>query len=84
MARRLLSATTYERLLMVDELTKQKQLAQDTVFILQQMARLSLQSAAGQAASKWQRILKASYEVAEELQQSAQPKLCLTNLMLNL
>jgi hypothetical protein len=69
---------------MVDELAKQKQLAQDTTFILQQMARLSLQSATGQGAKKWQRILKASYEAAEQLNQSAQPKLCLTNLMLNM
>lgn len=84
MARRLLSATTYERLLIVDELAKQKQLAQDTAFILQQMARLSLQTVTGQGAAKWQRILKASYEAAEQLKQSAQPKLCLTNLMLNM
>lgn len=82
-ARRLLSQSTYERLLSVDELSKQKQLALDTVFILHQMARVSLRTATGPAAGKWQKILTASYQAAEALAGSAQPKLVLTNLMLS-
>ena len=82
-ARKLLSQATYERLLSVDELSKQRQLALDTMFILQQMARVSLQTAAGPAAVKWQAVLTASYRAAEALAASAQPKLVLTNLMLS-
>jgi len=82
-ARQLLSQTTYQRLLMVDELSKQRQLALDVTTILQQMAHVSLQNAKGEAANKWQAILKASYEAAEALSGSAQPKLILTKLMLN-
>jgi replication-associated recombination protein RarA len=83
-ARQLLSRSTYERLLMVDELSKQTALARDTVFILQQMAHVSLQSATGQTAQKWQTVLDASYQAARALSTNAQPKLALTNLMLGL
>lgn len=83
-ARRLLSQTSYERLLLVDELSKQRQLASDVAFILQQMAHVSLQTAEGPAAKQWQRVLTASYQAAEALENSAQPKLALTNLMLSL
>jgi hypothetical protein len=82
-ARQLLSQPAYERLLAVDDLSKQRQLALDTMFILQQMARVSLQTATGQAAVKWQAVLTASYQTAEALNMSAQPKLALTNLMLS-
>lgn len=83
-ARKLLSQTTYERLLLVDELSKRRELASDVAFILQQMAHVSLQTATGAAARQWQRVLAASYQAAEALSGSAQPKLALTNLMLNL
>ncbi|MGC1177118.1 MAG: hypothetical protein WA843_03535 [Candidatus Saccharimonadales bacterium] len=83
-ARKLLSSTVYERLLMVDELAKQRALAVDTTFILQQMAHVSSQTASGAAATKWQTVLTASYEAAEALQANGQPKLVLTNLMLHL
>jgi hypothetical protein len=83
-ARQILSKTSYERLLMVDELAKQRGLAIDVCFILQQMARVSLRKADGAAAKRWQNILKAAYEAADQLTQSAQPKLALTNLMLHL
>lgn len=82
-ARQLLSQPVYERLLSVDELSKQKQLALDVTFILQQMARVSLQTATGHAADKWQRILSASYDAGGALSGNAQSKLVLTNLMLS-
>ncbi len=83
-ARRLLSQSTYERLTNVDELSKQRQLAINVAFILQQMARVSLQTASGRAAKKWRKILEAGYEAEEALNASAQPKLVLTELLLNL
>lgn len=83
-ARELLSKTSYERLTMVDELSKQRPLAADITLILQQMARLSLQTARGPVARKWQHVLEASYEAGESLASNAQPKLVLTKLMLSL
>jgi DNA polymerase-3 subunit delta' len=83
-ARQLLSLPAYERLLLVDELSKQRDLATDTVNILQQMAEVGLQTASQAAAKKWQRVLEAGYQAAEALSTNAQPKLVLTQLMLNL
>jgi DNA polymerase-3 subunit delta' len=83
-ARQLLSKTAYERLLMVDELAKNKALTLDICFILQQMAQVSLQKADGTASKKWQAIMQAAYEASEQLTQNAQPKLVLDNLMLGI
>lgn len=82
-ARQLLSQSSFERLLTIDELAKQRQLAIDTAFILQQMAHVSLQTATGEAAVKWRTVLQAGYEAAEALSANAQPKLVLTNLALS-
>lgn len=84
LARRLLGQSTYERLLGVDVLSKQKTLALDVLFILGQMARISLRTATGSASSRWRRVLETSYRTTESLQNSAQPKLALTKLMLDL
>lgn len=81
-ARQLLSQPPYERLAAIETLSKDKVLAADTVAIIQRMARISLQSATGKAAARWQKILEASYQAAEALHASAQPKLALTNLAL--
>jgi hypothetical protein len=81
-ARQILSQPPYGRLLIVDELSKQRQLAIDTARILQQMASVSLPTASGRTADKWQAVLVAGYEAAEALAASAQPKLALINLML--
>jgi replication-associated recombination protein RarA len=83
-ARQLLSLPTYEKLLLVDELAKQRDLALDTISILQQMADVSLSTASGAAAQKWQKVLEAGYQAAGALGANAQPKLALTKLMLNL
>lgn len=83
-ARSILGMNTYQRLLKVDELAKDKALAKDIIYILQQMAHISLQSAQGDAARKWQRIQSASHNASDALLASGQPKLVLTNLMLHL
>jgi DNA polymerase-3 subunit delta' len=83
-AREILSKSTYERLLMVDVLAKDKQQVSQLAYILQQMAHVSLQSATSTAAGRWQSILAAAYEANEAIESSAQLKLTLTNLMLHL
>lgn len=85
-ARSLLQLKAYERLLLIDTLSKQKQLCIDTTFILGQMARMALQrtQATAAAAKRWQNILQVSYEAERLLKGNAQTKLVLMNLMLDL
>lgn len=83
-ARLLLSQSAYERLLLVDELAKDRELSINIADILQQMADISLQTATGAAAKKWQSVLEAAYQASEALGSNAQPKLVLTRLMLKL
>lgn len=85
LARTLLQATAYERLAMVDGMSKQKQQCQDMLYILGQMSRMALMRAQGgnsKAVTRWHTIMQASYEASEQLRQNAQTKLVLTNLML--
>jgi hypothetical protein len=81
-ARQLLSQPLFERLVTADALSKRRELAADTIDLLQQMAHIGLQSAVGQAAERWKKVLAASYGAADALQSSAQLKLVLTNLAL--
>lgn len=83
-ARSILGMNSYERLLQVDDLAKDKEKAKDIIYILQQMAHISLQSAEGASARQWQRVQSATYNASEALRASGQPKLVLTNLMLQL
>lgn len=83
-ARNILNQSAYERMLMVDSLAKQKELALNTLYILGQMAHVSLQTASGKASRRWQRVLRASYSAREALLQSGQPRLVLSKLMLEL
>ncbi len=84
-ARGILQSKTYERLLLVDGLSKQKQLCLDVLFVLGQMSRMALKrSADTKAAARWQRVLRATYNATEQLQHNTQTKLVLTNLMLEL
>lgn len=87
-AREIIQKPVFERLLLVDPLSKQRELAMDVLIILGQMAHVALHSPAttisATAATRWHRILKNSYEATELLLGSAQPKLVLTDLMLSL
>jgi DNA polymerase-3 subunit delta' len=80
-ARSLLQKNRFERLAGIDALSKQKQLALDMLYILQQMAHTALLQ--GTAAKRWTNILEQSYKAETELLASSQPKLVLTNFMLN-
>jgi hypothetical protein len=83
-ARQILSQGVYERLISVDELSKDKQLCLNIVYILQQMAHLALQSANQVSSKRWQIILKSSYKSQQALEGSAQIKLVMTDLMMSL
>ncbi|HET7320521.1 MAG TPA: AAA family ATPase [Candidatus Saccharimonadales bacterium] len=81
-ARHLLQATPYERMLKVDDLAKQREASRDMCFVLMQMAHTAI--ANGSPSPRWQNILQAAYTAQEQLLASGQPKLVLSNLMLNL
>ena len=81
-AKQLLSQTPYERLIAVETLAKDRSLAIDTVHVLQKMARISLQTATGRTAQRWQAIMEAAYNASEALAANAQPKLVLSRLVL--
>lgn len=83
-ARLILQSTLYDRLLMVDELSKQKVHLLNVLFIIQQMAHARLQLLHGSQLKRWYQILEACYEASDQLSKSAQPKLVLDSLMLKL
>jgi len=81
-ARHLLQATSYERLLRVDELAKNKEAARNVCYVLMQMAHTAL--ASGSTSLRWQKVLESAYKAQEQLLANGQPKLVLDNLMLSL
>lgn len=81
-ARQIAGGSTFDRLAMVDKLSKDREQCLQALAVLQQMARVSLRSARNEAV--WQRILTACHEAIGELLANGQPKLVLTNLMLSL
>lgn len=88
-ARGILRATTFERLALVDALSKQKAECIRLLFVLQQMAHAAItqtaeKSGSAQSVAQWHKVLAAAYDAQNALQENAQAKLVLTNLMLNL
>lgn len=85
-ARSVLQGTAFDRLCMVDSLSKQRELAIDLCEMLGHMANLSLKNAklSATAQQKWRRILVHSHEAVEDLRQYAQAKLVLTKLFLEI
>jgi DNA polymerase III delta prime subunit len=82
-----LSGSSYERLLLVDGLAKQKDLAITFVDTLATVAMASLQSAAQKGAAslkRWQQVLEAANTAQEALEQKGNAKLVLSELMLSL
>jgi replication-associated recombination protein RarA len=86
LARNILRLDTFGRLALVDGLSKQRKTCQDVLFILQQMATVSLRdtSKAVTAQKQWRNILQQAYAARQALDVNAQPKLVLTHLMLSL
>lgn len=81
-ARQLLQQSSFEKLCRVDALSKNKEASRNLVYILMQMAHAALLT--GKGSARWQKILRATYNADSALNRGTQPKLVLTNLMLNL
>lgn len=86
MARNILQKTTFERLVLADELGRERQLCLDTLFMLQQMSTVAIQQNASDSTKlrRWHHIAACCQEATKQLLTSAQPKLTLTNFMLSL
>lgn len=90
-ARAILRHTTFERLLLVDGLSKQKELAGQTVAMIIRMSEAALSQLAitagpeaAKRAEQWQHIMSVSAVAQTKLQANVQAKLALTDLMLTL
>ena len=84
-ARGILQSKTYERLLLVDGLAKQKELCTDILYVVGRMARMALTRTADKAGiDRWNRVMRATYDAERQLSKSVQAKLVLTNFMLAL
>lgn len=81
-ARQIIQASKFERLVLADKLSKQREQAIAVCDILGQMAHIKL--AAGSTANPWPKLLTESYTAGQQLRFNTQPKLVLTNLMLSL
>lgn len=83
-ARDILQKTTFERLLLIDDLSKERQLWLDTLFMLGRMADISIRKSDANSAAiqRWKNILAACYEAQSKTLVSAQLKLVLLHFML--
>jgi DNA polymerase III gamma/tau subunit len=86
-ARKLLAASRFERLMLIDSLSKQREHAIDTCDMLGRMASVMLRKpelTAPQQQQQWHNILRQSTDAAENLRAYGQPKLTLSSLSLHL
>lgn len=86
LAKQALGGSSYDRLLLVDSLAKQKDATMAFVDTLATVASASLQSAAsrGSSVDRWETVLRAAHTAREALEQSGNAKLVLTELMLTI
>jgi DNA polymerase III, delta subunit len=83
-AREIVSKTAYERMLMIDSLSKDKQFLSGIFSVLQQMADISLALPGNKSELKWKNILTESTEAIEALKSNAQAKLVLIKFMISI
>lgn len=81
-AKRLLVADYYERLIIINQLSKDHQLTIDTLKIIQQMSSIVIGK--GSNAKKWQRVAEAAYSAENNLLINANAKLTLSSFVLDI
>lgn len=81
-ARSLLQQSTFEKLCVVDSLSKDKQHCQMTLQLMIQMARAGLLN--GRQQDRWRRIMEAAYNAQLSINRGGQLKLVLSNFMLSI
>jgi DNA polymerase III subunit delta' len=87
-AKEVLQKSTFEKLAIVDGLSKQKTSALDFVEALERIAQAGLQGAATRGSQthikQWHQVRKATLEARDALKRSANTKLVLSNLLLSI
>lgn len=83
LTKKVLSVPKYNRLLLVDELSKEKNIINDVIRILMYLANLNLKRGSV-IDNKWRVILDQSYYASIALSKNANPKLVLINLFINI
>ena len=85
-AREILQKDTFERLILIDELAKQKQTWLNVLFMLEQMSDIAMRQNAQdeRKVRRWQQVLAACHRATEQTMMNGQLKLVLTNFMLTL
>ncbi len=97
LARKLLQMKQFERLCLVDELSKKKPETAQLLFILQHMAAAAIEQASAKCATgndavmvaakrsigQWHKIRRAAYDAEQAYSVSSQAKLTLTHMMLS-
>ncbi len=83
-ARKILIANTYERLSLINNLTKDPKLVINTLSVLQQMAKVALETAQGKQVKRWNKVLISSYQSDRYLETRTNLRLTLTYLMLHI
>lgn len=82
-AKTILKQSPYDRLINLDDLTKEPLMLNSTLSTLARIAEYSIARGAKDVI-RWQSILQAVHRTQQELTQNVQPKLALTNLMLSI
>jgi hypothetical protein len=84
-AKRLLTSSKFERLILVDSMSRDKELSKSIIDVLSQMSSQAMAAAPSENhIKKWLKIESASLEAERQLAANANPKLVLMNLVLNL
>jgi len=87
-AKHLLEITRYDRLLMINDLSKDKAKLRELISAIERVAQASLSQSIsagrGQNMTRWHNILKQSLKAEGQLSLNANPKLVLTNLFLTI
>ena len=82
--REILTTNQYQKLVKINEIYKDKELLANIFALMQQMAKLALEKADNQQFNHWNNVLSHSYIAANQLNNHVNPKLILTELMLNI
>ncbi len=84
MARTIISSSRYQRLILVNDLTKDLQLLTNTLEVIELMASAAIERSKAEQVPKWQHILTITYQTKNNLLKNSNIKLNITRFMLAL
>ncbi len=84
MAKKMLISKQDQKLKLISILVKDPKLSNDVISILQQMARISLETSQGEQTKRWQNVLIYSYQAETNLETNSNLRLTLSQLVLHI